>query len=520
MRTEMALYAVPLFISAGILLAITFYSLFRRRASGAASLSLLGFFAAWWAFCDAMLVLSGDWDTYVFWWKIGYIGIYGLPLALIIFALDYAGHQEYLTRGRIAALAAPLVVAFALILTEPNHGLMWTVEAIDWSQPYAPVLERGVAFWLTSLYVYGLMFAAAAILFRLFKRSLRVYRSQTYIMLFAIVVPFLPSMVHVLGINPIQEFDVTPIALAFAAPALAFGVFHSRLRDFVPVARRAVFDELDDGVIIISLDDRVIDINRAAIAALGLPAASDWSRPLAELHPQFAGQLGDAALIDFEFTTGVPPRHYDVSANTIDDDRGVVAARVAVFRDVTDRRVLERQLAYNAERDALTGLLNRARFDARLHERWLAEPADIAVMFVDLDNFKPVNDEHGHHAGDEVLRAIGDRIVASFPEEADIARWGGDEFAVAMCFTSRTAIREIVQTLRTEIERPITLASGRNASVSASIGLAFGRDMATAGNLLQEADARMYVDKARRRIPSSGMRGSVFDNDPARVTKI
>lgn len=519
MRTEMAPYAVPLLLAAGLLFATMVYSLRRRSVSGAASLSLLAFFAAWWAFADGMLVLSSTWDAYEFWWKAGYVGIFGLPVALLIFALDYAGHREHLTARNIAAFSIPVVIALFLVMTEPRHDLMWTVLETNWSQPYVPTVQRGIAFWFITLYVYALMLAASVILMRLFKRSHRVYKRQTYLMLAAIVLPFLPSVIHVLGINPILEFDYTPIALAFSAPALVISVFKFRLRDFVPVARRAVFDELDDGVMIVSLDGTVIDINPAAMVALGVDMTSDLSMPIAKLNPELAHTIAAPATTATGFSAGEPQRHYDLTVSTIDDHRGGTAARVVVFRDATERWILERQLEYSAERDALTGLLNRARFDARLQARWNDDPSEITLMFIDLDNFKPVNDQHGHHTGDEVLKIIGNRIANALPDDTDVARWGGDEFAVAIKTESRTKARAIALDLRAEIERPVELSGDISASISASIGLAFGRDVDSAASLLQEADTRMYADKARRRISTSELSNALFDTDRSRAAK-
>ncbi len=149
-----------------------------------------------------------------------------------------------------------------------------------------------------------------------------------------------------------------------------------------------------------------------------------------------------------------------------------------------------------ASTDGLTGLANRAAFVAAL-ELGLHDPGEgLAVLFVDLDDFKTVNDRHGHSAGDELLRHVAARLVTAVRPDDLCARLGGDEFAVLLHNTRDGVADVIAQRLIRVLGSPVTLM-GRLAQVGASIGLArFTKDTA-AEQLVQRADIAMYAAKAK-----------------------
>lgn len=173
---------------------------------------------------------------------------------------------------------------------------------------------------------------------------------------------------------------------------------------------------------------------------------------------------------------------------------------------VVERRRSEDRLLYEATHDALTGLANRALFQdrlARAAERHQAKPDDIyAVLFVDLDKFKLINDSLGHEAGDDILKATAKRISAALSPFAGyglftLARLGGDEFVVLMeQIESETAPVRIAESIKAAIDMPYEKL-GQNIRLAASIGIAIaGAEPRTAPEMLQNADIAMYRAKS------------------------
>ena len=186
-----------------------------------------------------------------------------------------------------------------------------------------------------------------------------------------------------------------------------------------------------------------------------------------------------------------------ISASLLDDAdlRGVVVT----MRDVTDRKLLEDQLAHQAFHDALTGLANRALFSDRVTNaiaRAMRHKRSVGVLFVDLDDFKTVNDSLGHAAGDELLVFVADRLLSSLRPGDTAARLGGDEFAILIEDEDALDVAvSIAGRVQRVLEAPFPL-SGKEVFVRASIGIAELHDGDSADDLLRNADVAMYRAKA------------------------
>ena len=230
------------------------------------------------------------------------------------------------------------------------------------------------------------------------------------------------------------------------------------------------------------------------------------------LGEQFAGFVhpDDLALLHGAYTHGVPAeivfrllnrfgewRHLEAHVTDLRSDRQI---RGVVFnaRDISERVRLEEQLTRQAFHDGLTGMANRALFRDRLDQA-LARSARslgvLAVLLVDLDGFKQVNDSLGHDAGDELLKVVAERFESELRPSDTLARLGGDEFAVLIDGAHESQASSVATRLLSSLAEPVWIA-GRELSVGASIGVALHPGgTARSEDLLRHADVAMYAAK-------------------------
>lgn len=197
------------------------------------------------------------------------------------------------------------------------------------------------------------------------------------------------------------------------------------------------------------------------------------------------------------------------SISYVYDEVGKIKRHIAVFGDVTEKKQAEEKIHYQANYDPLTGLPNRQLFQDRLHSAVASAKrnnAQLALLFIDLDRFKEVNDSAGHEAGDRLLIQVAQRLNECIRESDTLARLGGDEFVVILNNLSKNNdVEDIVRAMLELLERPFSLAGGVDAAISASIGIAmYPADGADDAALIRSADAAMY------RVKETGRNGFEF----------
>jgi len=212
------------------------------------------------------------------------------------------------------------------------------------------------------------------------------------------------------------------------------------------------------------------------------PAPDPQGRPLATL----TGRHGSEAAIE---QTVAPICATD----------GRVLGAVLVFRDVSDQRRMAREMSYRASHDALTGLVNRSDFESRLHHTLRlahAEESLHALMYIDLDQFKLVNDACGHAAGDQLLREVAALLKQCVRTRDTLARLGGDEFGVILQFCTTEQAQRVAQQICERMDEFRFLYDDRRFRIGTSIGLVpLDRRWPNAASVMQAADAACYAAK-------------------------
>jgi diguanylate cyclase (GGDEF)-like protein/PAS domain S-box-containing protein len=279
-------------------------------------------------------------------------------------------------------------------------------------------------------------------------------------------------------------------------------------RGVSPAAAAAALDVVSDAVLFLNAELRVADANAAAARGSGYRRSQLRGMHLREVLDgdfRLLASLNRSQCRDLA-ADSLPAcwRRKDGSSLPVQlhlrfVDRQGERLLVAVLRDAGDARDLAARTPGAESRDFLTGLSTREELERRLRR---AE-SPFAVLFIDLDRFKNVNDAHGHRIGDLVLRTVGRRLSACMRPLDFVARYGGDEFvALIENVRAENGVERIAKRIRAELRAPIAVG-GRQLRLSASVGVAIGEPFSSAQAIVDEADRAMYREKCANHQPAT-----------------
>ena len=476
----------------------------RRRLPGGVGLAAMSASLAVWAASNAVQTASGERWLKRLTIDVTFTAICALMLSIWLGMTALAGAPR-MTRWRWLAVASPVPVTLLLTWTGWG-GLMFQELMIPDGQ--GPIDNRpGPWFAVHALWAYTLIVAGLGLFARTALRAPRRYRRQALLMIAIVGLPLAANAASITRLHDFGGYDPTPVALLVTVAGLFWGVWRMRLIDaqlgLLPVARDLVVEAMADGVVVVDGRGRVLDLNPSAARLLDADADAAVGRLAGDLIEAWE-TARSAHVWEYAVAAGGEERVLEATVDPI-DRADPHSPCVVMLRDVTERRRAEETLAESARRhrhqsrhDPLTGLANRILLFERLREELAGDPPGArgpALLILDLDGFKDLNDTFGHRAGDEVLQELGARLTRAAGPEATVARLAGDEFAVLLPGDDHQAALAVALRLR-EVLRVAFPVEGTEVRLGGSIGVAHapahGRE---ADDLVHAADVAMYHAK-------------------------
>ena len=511
-------------VAAAIACAVIAVVTWRRRAlnqSFAVALTFVMAGGCWWSVALAVVVAAPSPTAVAIATLVTFPGPSILVTAFMCLGLTIARPQWVPRRWMIVALLVEPVLITTAGATNPWHLLVYRgpgaarlATPTDWT--YGPV------FWLDSAYGYLVVAVGLSLVGWGWWRAAPAFRAQRLAVLLAALVPLVANAVFLAG-GFRDAPDPTPIGFAVTGTIMWNAIFRQDLFTFSPVARALIVDQISDAVIVVSPGGRVLDLNPPAVTLVR------------DLDPHAPDQLvgAPAAALFGSYRTDTPPSaneivvetaagraEYHVQASPLIDRRRRDLGTVFVARDVTEVNAVIRRLAAAhsqlvqqvqtiealradllelASRDPLTGLHNRRhlveRFADMLDEAQ-STGATLAVALFDVDKFKTINDDFGHLAGDAMLVAFAQLVRDLAPADALVARWGGEEFFVALPGADETTGLAFAEELRHRCEQSSIVVAARSIRYTISGGVAaYPTAGTTMDELFHAADVALYAAK-------------------------
>jgi diguanylate cyclase (GGDEF)-like protein len=477
-----------------------FVRMFRRRErlvpSAVAWLAIV--YAAWSTLVVVQAVLQDPGPREVVLRAILFLGLTA-PSAWWVLALRLAAPRG-LRRAHLLAFATPTILGALGTALWPTGGpFLASIAPIVHGDRMELAWTLGPAMrWFAVPYAYLLLAGALVTLLGLGWRSPRLSLRSALALSASLAFPVTGTVLAVTGLDPLPGFGLTGFLLGPSALALFFVIVGEEAFDPRSVAYGTVFRSIVEPALVVGPGGAIRDANPAARALLGEHA----TRSGALLADASAGLERARRSMDASSARrrlDGPLTGFDVAVTHLRDGRGVRQASVLLLRDLRDSLAREQALRDAARRDPLTGIPNRLGFETKLRTALEADADSVGVAFVDLDDFKPVNDRFGHAAGDAALVEIARRLDAALRGGDLAARLGGDEFGLLVHHATPADLEAVADRVEAALAEPIAVA-GQRLRIGASIGLASApADGTTLDALLSAADGRMYDAKRARR---------------------
>ncbi|MEI7832769.1 MAG: histidine kinase N-terminal 7TM domain-containing protein [bacterium] len=477
----------------------------RRPARGAVIMTMLMCAVTFWTFSSLGEFAVHSVADKLFWVKLEYLGIaFCAPLWLII-SMIYLGHEELITRRNVILLFIIPAITVLLNWTNEYHHLSYAGVSID-SFMDTPFLKVSYGPWskFFIVYSYGLCVAVVAICLYTMYTYNHFYREQFSVIFISAMVPVVFNLIYVLRAGPAPYLDLTPMAFIITGALMVWGMRRYHHWDMVPVAYNMIVENISDGILVLDPQLRIISMNPAAEKYLGSAQNTAIGKFVSDIAPTWEQLLVAPAEDSSEYsisTSQVSPAKitFDIRVITIREQESQSPGRLIVIRDDTERNMLKERLQELAFYDQLTGLPNRALFMDRLEQALALGKRNnnaTAVMFLDQDRFKEINDTLGHSVGDELLRQVGKRLNVGVRTSDTVARLGGDEFVFILSGVScLNDINIAAQRFLNAFDDEFTLKDCVQ-KMTASVGISIAPfDGNTVEELMSHADEAMYRAK-------------------------
>ena len=323
---------------------LAFFLWRKRRSQGALYLMIFEIMAAIWAISDGMEAAAVTIPLKIFWSQIAYIGITNSAVMFLMFSLSYTRNYSFSTKKILYFLLLIPAITIGLAFTAGYHKLLWTNLVIlpDTGQA---VYYYGPWFWVNVTYQYSLIVSGIIILIAGAFRVYTIHRIQTWLLLLSVLLPFAASILYIFKLMPVKGIDLTPIAFIISGIIIGFSIYRLDFFNIIPIAHRQTIDNLDDGIAVLDIKDRVMNVNPAFTRVTGISASDITGKELASVLSFFSLKPSDfTEQNEFKAEAGVDKggdqKYYELKIQPVSDSNGRQVGRLIIMRDNTLNKMI------------------------------------------------------------------------------------------------------------------------------------------------------------------------------------
>ena len=486
------LYSWLLLIASAVSLWLAYLGARQRQLPVAYWFSWLCVTEAIYTFGYAFELASHSLEQAKFWINIEMLGGAYIPALIALMALTYQRHRHP-PLGVTTALLIFSSLTLTVILGNDQHHLMFSdMQIVRRDNLTISLLEFGPWYYFHLVYINVGVTIGNLLFFHCWRRAPLYHRRQVMLILLGTLIPWLCYLLFLLDWAP-NGVDLSAFGFIITGPLCAYSLFRYRFADLSPIAREQVFDEMEESVLVVDHNYRLVDFNSQACAlfpVLNQQSLGQDCRPLlGDIQPPL-----EASQQESEHVMRRGGRHYELRCQPLRQKTSALMGYALMLRDTTERQVLLAQLRQHAEVDELTGVMNRRMalqtLELAVAAAWQNQQPLSLVLF-DVDRFKSINDSQGHQIGDLILHQLASLLQTELKSGEQLGRYGGDEFLLVLPGRDLHS----TQLLAEQLNR----LARQQLHISLSLGLTGFEPHDTARVMLRRADLALYRAKSQGR---------------------
>lgn len=340
------IYSVIFLVTTLISFFVAYLAWQRRSVKGAKELTLLMIAAGIWTFWIIFETAAHTMFWKVFWSKLEYTGAITTPILYLIFVLRFVGRDKYITKKNLLLLFIIPIATLLLTFTNEKHNLVWSGYSEISVRTNIMEYYHGVWFWIGYMaYNYLLLVLATFYLFVFIVQQNKTFSLQGWVILVASFCPWIASIVYLVGWNAVPGLDLTPLSIVVSSSMMAYSIFYNRFLDLIPIARETLVESMSDGILVLDKQDRIQDINPAAMVFLGIlnkevlgfPVASSGATVKVLLN----AVIGKDPVAQIDVLVDGEDKNYSLLKKAIKTQTG---SRLIVIRDITEQIVHQKEI--------------------------------------------------------------------------------------------------------------------------------------------------------------------------------
>lgn len=319
-----------------------------RKQQEVKFLILLQFLVVIWAITYAFEFATNDLNTKILWSQLSYLGIAFTPVFYFFFAVSFSQKSNFVTRKNVLLSMILPLITLVLVFTNQQHHLVWSEVTLD---PVANIAhyEHGPWFWFFWGYVLLMIFSGLTTLLLSIYKFTAYYQSQIATLLISTLIPVVANMMYVTGINPYPGFDWTPVSFVLSGLVISVGIVRFKMFDLVPFARNELFDNMDDGVIVVNSEGFVEDCNFSVCHIFGFTKKTIIRQSFSVLFSEYPDLIAvmnqkKVEYIQMEIVPKQNNRFFQVSISPIYYKSRKFSGNLFLFHDVTALKNTENEL--------------------------------------------------------------------------------------------------------------------------------------------------------------------------------